>query len=570
MKIKALMLVAMVSLMVFSSSLHSVGASPATSFSYTFNVSADGAADVQIDFSSSDKSGSYWVVVPKDTGWNYTYAPSTASFQSSTASTTSVGLGELFFYQVFMFQYTSSSSFSLRVQFNFEDAAIIVDDRGIFFSPQIGYKRVGQTTGTAEVLFDSHLTVNQNNVVGIGSQTFLPSQTSSNRVFFNLPSNEDLMRLQIEFNTTLPLQSTTVNSGNGIFSFDTPIKYQAYATNILNVYDEVYSNFTRLFHVSLTPPVGIQFFLPSFEELLTLGGFTPFSALGAGTININVFFIRAVNGTIEVIAVHELVHHFLITANISPDTFLWFHEGMAQYVSIDFVQRLGYEGASQEKADLEQSSQTLISYLGGEHFDSLQPSLQDWNPSVSLQDEGNYYVAAYYVTSRLGQDYGGLDFYNRFFNLIHEDNADLTDIDILTLYFSHAANASVALNLQGWGFNVVDLYTSKDVRDKITEAQTALSAVNPLFQPYKFIAEQLYQAGLADFRQGNNQGGMNLLDYAILVANLSAMLTLLTVAVILGIIAYFLYRGSRRRRLMPPKPSVPPPPPEMFPQTEPQ
>jgi hypothetical protein len=123
----------------------------------------------------------------------------------------------------------------------------------------------------------------------------------------------------------------------------------------------------------------------------------------------------------------------------------------------------------------------------------------------------------------------------------------------------------VALTMQSWGFNVVDLYTSIDVRDKITEAQKAISAVNPFFQPYKFIAEQLYGQALVSFRHGDDQGGMNFLELAILIANFSPVLTLLTMAAILGIIAYLVYRGSRRRRLMPRQPAVPPPPPEIFP-----
>ena len=561
---KALVLVIMAFLIVLNFSLFPVNASPDASFSYTFNVNASGATDVQISFSSSDPSGSYWVVVPKGSDWNYTYVPNNAVFSQSTAPTTDVGLGELAFYQIFRFHYTSSITFSLRIQFPFEDGALIMKEnsggRGIFFSSQIGYQKVGQsTTGTAEVLFDSHMTVNRNNAVGIGSQTFLPSETSSSRVFFDLPSSEDLMRLQIEFDTTLPLQSTTVSSDSRIFSFDTPTKYETYAKNILKVYDEVYNNFTSLFHVSPTPPVEIQFFLPSFEELLTLGGFTPFSSLGAGTININVFFIRAINGTIEVIAVHELVHHFLIEADVSPDNFLWFHEGMAQYVSVTFVEQLGYEGATEEKNNLEQNSQLLIDDLGGEHFSFLQ----NWSPSSSPPNVGNYYVAAYYVVSRLAQYYGGLDFYSQFFILIH--GVDLVNIDIMALQMSNAANgAPVASTLQAWGFTVFDL---SDVGAEITAAQKTISAVNPVFQPYKFIAEQLYQEALISFQHGDSQGGMNLLNLAVLIANLSAVLTLMTVAVILGIIAYLLYRASRRRRQMPPRTALPPPPPEIFPQT---
>jgi hypothetical protein len=560
-----LIVIALAFFMVFNLSVYSVNASPAASFSYTFNVNADGATDVEIDFSSSDTSGSYWVVVPKDPIWNYTYSSTNVSFQHSTAPTTDVGLEELVFYQVFMFQYTSSSAFNLKVQFDFEDGALIVDDRGIFFSPQIGYKKVSQTTGTAEVLFDSHMTVASDKAVGTGNQPFYPnpSKTSSRRVFFDLPSDEDLMRLQIEFSTTLPLQSTTVESQSQIFSFETPNKYFDYATNILNVYDEIYNNFTELFHVTLTPPIEVQFFLPSFEELLTLGGFTPFSSLGAGTIHINVFFIRAVNGTIEVIAVHELVHHFLIEADISPSDFLWFHEGMAQYVSVAVVEQFGYEGATEEKTTLEQNSQQLKSYLGGEHFGFLQ----DWSPSSPPpEDIGNCYVAAYYVTSRLGEYYGGFDFYSEFFNLIH--GVDVSNIDILTLYLSRAANASVALTLQAWGFGVADLFTSKDVSEKLIEAQKTVSAVNPFFQPYKFVAEQLYRQALESFKHGDDQGGMSLLNLAILIANLSGVLTMLTILILLGILAYLFYRSSRRRRLMPPQPAVPPPPPEIFPQPE--
>jgi hypothetical protein len=560
-KISSFILIAVVFLMAFNLPSFQVKASPDSSYAYKFNVNAEGSTDVEINFSSSDTSGTHWVVVPKFSSWNYTYTPSGASFQYQTVPTTDVGLEDLYFYEAFSFHYTSSSSFSLKVQFSFDNGALIIDDRGIFFSPQISYKRVGLTSVTAEVLFDSHMRVIRNNAVGIGSQTFLPSETSYGRVFFNLPLSEDLMRLQIEFDVTLPLQSTIVESQSQIFSFETPDKYVDYATNIMNVYDEIYSNLTGLFHVALTPPIEMQFFLPSFEELLSLGGFTPFSSLGAGKININVFFIRAVNGTIEVIAVHELIHHFLIESDLSPNVLLWFHEGLAQYVSVTVLEQLGYEGAADEKKQLEQNVEQLISYLGGENFGFLQ----DWSPSVSPQNVGNYYVASYYVTSRLAEDYGGLDFYNRFFDLIH--GVDVSSIDILALYLSRAANASVVFTLQEWGFTVADLFTSKETRDKITQAQDAIASVNPVFQPYKALAELLYRQALDSFRHGDNSGGMNLLEISILVANLAPLLTLVTFAAIIGSIFYLLRRHSRRRRMMP-KPTLPPPPPEMFPKTE--
>jgi hypothetical protein len=141
------------------------------------------------------------------------------------------------------------------------------------------------------------------------------------------------------------------------------------------------------------------------------------------------------------------------------------------------------------------------------------------------------------------------------------------NIDVLTLYLSKAANASVALTLQDWGFNVVDLYTSSAISEKTVETQKVIAAVSPVFQPYKFLAESLYRQALLSFKRGDNEGGTNLLQLAMMIANLAPVLTLLTIALILGIIVYLLHRHSKKAKLKPSAPSVPsvpPPPPEIF------
>ena len=234
---------------------------------------------------------------------------------------------------------------------------------------------------------------------------------------------------------------------------------------------------------------------------------------------------------------------------------------MAQYVSVTLVEQLGYKGAIDEKEDLEQNAMLLIEDLGGENFDFLQY----WSPSVDPPNVGNYYVASYYVVSRLAQDHGGLSFYDRFFDITR--GVAVSNTDILTLYLSRVANASVALTLQAWGFNVVDLFTSKETRDKITQAQESIASVNPIFQPYKALAELLYRQALDSFKHSDNSGGLNLLEMSILVANLAPLLTLISIAALFGMIFYLLRRSSRRRRMMA-KPTLPPPPPEIFPKTE--
>jgi len=553
-QLKLFMLVTIVFLITFNVSSFQGKASPSSSYYYKFTVDTEGFTDVTVNFSSTDASGSSWVIVPKFSSWNY-IVTSGSILQTQNVSTRDVGLEDLYFYQAFKFYYRSTSSFSMKVQFDFENGALIIENRGIFFSPQIGYQQDSITSGKAEVLFDSHLTVNQNNAIAKGSRTYMPSEIGPQRVLFNLPKNEALLRLQVEFTTSVSAESTRLKSQNGVFAFTSANRYVNYASNILNLYERLYNNYTRLFNVTLTPTISVQFFLPSFEEFVSLGGFTPFSGAVAGTININIFFIRAVNGTIEVIAAHELVHHFLIKAGLSPNDFLWFHEGMAEYASVTLVEKLGFEGARQEKDRLEQSASQLIQMLGGENFGFLQ----DWSPWVSPTNVEIYYVSAYYVVSRLGQDYGGLDYYQRFFEQVRGQNVG--NIDTLTQYLSQAANADVALTLYGWGFNVV---ISPEITEKIVEAQKAIEGVSPIFQPYKSLAEFLYEQALLSFRRGDTAGGNNLLQLAIIIANLAPLLTLLTIGAALGITVYVFHRLREKAKL---KPTVPPPPPEIFPKS---
>ena len=441
-----LLLLIVVSL-AFNFSTFKVTASPDSSFSYMFTVDQEGATTATINFQSTDSSGSSWVIVPKD--WNTTPNVSSGNISSWSFVDSMEVVGESqYFYQAYKFTYQSSGFFNMTIEFSMDTGALIIDDRGIFFSPLIGFD-YPSSSGTAKVVFDSSLTVNSNNVIAIGNSVYRPIQVSEHLAVFTL--SEKLLRLQIELTTYLPTEYINLQSANKIFNFRASNRYAKYATSILNLYDRIYSNYTRLFNVTLTPPVNVQFFLPEFDEFLSIGGLTPFTQAGAGTININIFFIRAINGTIEVIAAHELVHHFLIKTGLSPNNFLWFHEGMAQYISVAFVEKLGYQGATEEKNTFEQDSFQLIQNLGEQNLGFVQ----NWSPSASPSNVGNYYVASYYVVSSLAQDYGQ-DFYERFFELI--DGVNVDNIDVLSLYLSNAANASVALTLQNWGFNVMDLY----------------------------------------------------------------------------------------------------------------
>jgi len=516
------------------------------SYNYKFIVNEEGFTEANITFQSTSNTGSSWVFVPKFSPWTNITTSGRITEYNLVNTKDKVG-EEYYFYQVFNFSFNSESSFQMEVQFNMTEGALIIEPRGIFFSPQIGFHP--DSLGGAEVLFPSGFTINEELIAsssGISTYTVV----DSNSVHFELQDN--LERLQIEFETTAT-EPTWKQLNQSVFSFRTVKRYENYASEILTLFSAVYDDFTDLFNVTLGN-IDVEFFIPEFETLLAVGGFIPFTGGTLGEININIFFVRAVNGTIQAIALHELVHHFLWKAGLSPDFFLWFHEGATQFVSIETVDDLGYEGAVIERDRLEEGASQLISQTG-ENFGFLQ----EWTPDNQPVDVTPHYVASYYVVSRLAEEYGGLDFYKRFFKKIQLVKIETNDE--LAFHLSLAANDSVDLKLKLWGFDIRLLYNGSGISPElIYEAEMAIDGLSPIFQPYKLIAESLYQQALLRLERGDVDGANQLLEAAISLANLAPLLTLLTIAAILAIIVYILHKRKS-------EPTIELPPPPAFEET---
>lgn len=524
-----------------------VEATPSSSYHYTFSVDKDGFTRVWVDFESSVTSGESWVFVPDSrfSAWSYTVTPG-STFQYQLVGTEKVVGKEYYFYQALEFSFQSTSTFKLSVQFNMSEGALIIEPRGMFFSAQIGFKP--DSTGEAEVLLSTGYSIKE--AVASGQFNYQPTEVSPrrDRVLFKL--QENLMRLQVEFETDVSTPEFLTLERNDVFSFKTVKRYASYATDVLNLFEAVYSNFTRLFNVTLES-INATFFIPDFDTFLSVGGYVPFTREIMGEIHINIFFVRGINGTIEVIALHELVHHFLWAAKLSPEDFLWFHEGLAQYVSIETIEGLGYEGATSERKRLEQgASQFISSPLYGE---SKLGIVQNWSPENKPMDLTTCYVASYYVVSELARQYGRLDYYNRFFDSLYgPPRVSVKDNDLLAYYLSLAANDTVDLTLKQWGFKITTLYTNTKIAPKlIDEAERTIGGLSPVFQPYKLIAELFYNQALISLERGNVKSAIQLLRIAISVATLAPILTLLTIAAILAAIVYVLHK-----RAMQPKPSV--------------
>ncbi|HIE19057.1 TPA: hypothetical protein EYP75_04960 [Candidatus Bathyarchaeota archaeon] len=428
------------------------------------------------------------------------------------------------FYEAFWFSFKSNGGeFEISIQYNHSLAAMIIEPNGIFFSPQIGFEEGNKAEIT--VIMPEEFIINQNEAIAFGSNfTYHPSsidQKGNVLSFDNIPEKENLLRVEIGFKT----KNRSINSielHSGIFNFETPSRYREYAWQILELYNKTYDDLVDLFNVTLES-AQVRFFLPDFNSLLEIGGYVPFASEKLGDIHLNVVYTRAVEGQIEAIAIHELVHHFLWKAGISPQSLLWFHEGMAQYVSIEIANKIGYEGSIL----MEQQIQMGISQVKRKFRDNFG-FLKDWSPSYFPQDIGSCYVASYYIVSELAKQRGGLNYYQRFFRALRnqkiEDNADLA------YYLSLAAGESVAEILNSWGFDIPDLYVYSPL---LNEAKSLIRDVSRLFEPYRSIAEILYRNAMFNADQENEDIMRLYLISATLIAKLSPLLTLITVTMVI-------------------------------------
>jgi len=506
----------------FGSPLLHVSPQTAGRITYEFVINDEGSTLVNILYRTGRDEGATWILVPKFSRWiNRTLRGSVIEWSLQDSYETTGFLNP--FYEALFFSFRSDGEeFEIKIQYNHSLAAMIIEPNGLFFSPQIGFEKGNKAEIT--VILPKTFIINRDEAVALGStSTYWPTlvDQDKNMLFFEIPETENLLRVEIGFRTKREL-AETVEIRSGIFTFETPTRYVEFARQILEFYNKTYGDLVDLFNVTLEN-ARLLFFLPDFNLLLSIGGYVPFFSERLGDIHINIMYTRAVEGQIEVIALHELVHHFLWKSGISPENLLWFHEGMAEYISIEICSRMGYEGAILLKQQINAGAQQVKMQFG----DDLG-FLQRWTPRNTPQDVGNYYAAAYYIISRLAEQRGDLNYYKQFFRIVRneriEDDADLA------YYLSLAAGESIADLLNRWGFNVPDLYLYSPL---ISEAKVLIGNVSRLFEPFRSLAEALFRVAQINAKP-ETEGRMAIfLILAILIAKLSPILTLITAAALI-------------------------------------
>lgn len=470
---------------------------------YSFIIDEEGGALVRIMFHSSRASGSFWIFVPRFSEW-LNYTTKGRVFRWTLEDPEKYTGSQYYFYKVLEFQFISDGSeFEIVVEYNFSLAAMVVETEstyGIFYSPQIGFK--GGSEFEAAVIFPPKFRADLNEALAVGGSLYRPDKALSNSsfvLFRGIPATENLLRIQIGFRA-IDREPSSIILESGVFRFNTVKRYEPYAWKILNLYNLTYNMLINLFNTTLgqyspsgeNKGVTIRFFVPDFNSLMSIGGYVPFSGRDLGDIYVNLMFTRYIEGYLEVIALHELIHHFLWKAGISPQNLLWFHEGMAQYVSLEVAGKLGYEGAKMIKDEIEDNIKNIVLTYNSLSF------LLDWTPTHAPRDLNTLYTAAYYVVNRLAAEYGGLDYYARFFKIL--SGKTLRDNVALCYYLSVAANESVADKLNSFGFNIPDLYAYWPLISEVEEAIKKIDSSNVFLKPFRDLANLIYRVGVSGER----------------------------------------------------------------------
>ncbi len=514
--------------------LLSVSSQNADTVKYVFQIDEDGLTLVNVFYHTTQDQGSTWILVPKFSRWiNKTLRGRVIEW--SLRDPYEIAGFSTPFYEALFFSFRSDGKeFEINIYYNHSLAAMIIEPNGIFFSPQIGFEKGNKAEIT--VMLPKEFIIRKDEAVAFGSASvYHPSSIDQdkNMLCFSIPETENLLRVEIGFETKKK-SADLIELHSGIFTFETVPRYVEYARHILEFYNETYVDLVDLFNVTLEN-ARVLFFLPEFDLLLNIGGYVPFISEKLGDIHINIVYTRTVEGQIEVIALHELVHHFLWKAGVSPKNLLWFHEGIAQYVSIEISSRMGYEGAILMKQQIhDRIPEVKKKFRGDFGF------LQEWSPTYTPQDIASYYVAAYHVVSELAEQRGGLEYYKHFFRLIRdktiEDNAELA------YYLSLASKESIAGVLNSWGFNVPDLYLYSPL---LNEVRSLVEDVSRLFEPYRSLAEALYRSAAFNADRENEARMRFYLILAALIAKLAPLLTLMTATMLIFCLLLWLLKTKR-------------------------
>jgi len=353
---------------------------------------------------------------------------------------------------------------------------LVGDRKGLFLSPLLMFSTILDSHVNIEIPF-SPIDILESEPYPVNTHS---SQGKTILEFVNIKSTRIAMILRLDF------EGKSVTLEKGEIRFEVPKLYVNAVEPVLDYVEDIYrTNFTDLFSLDMGI-IRFHFYVPDRLNELPIGGYTPYMGKTMGDIYVNLLYLRGLEGQLELISLHELVHRMLHKAGIQPDPLLWVHEGFAEYLSTTVA--VNFPAAKRRIDDLN----TVAKYLKGNYG-----FVEDWRPGQRVENIGKYYAASYAVISQLAEMYGGFKLYQKFFQLLKSETVKNTADFIRVI--SMAAGTNLTSVFKSWGFESAEwpsipplLIRARSLSDDIPWWLQPVSAIAKWFTD---MAEASYEAG---------------------------------------------------------------------------
>ena len=428
-------LAASLALLLLALASYSAAASP-SSLTYLVKVAADGNASVVMVY-SSNTNGTFYTFVPRFERWNVTV------WKGYVISERVANTSAYFYYNA-TFEYFADASgmFGMNISFRFPFASLYASGRGWFMTPLLGAPP--NTIVTVLVAIEGLGKILDVSLSGVPVAYSLENGTLKVSVVSLSPEGA---RLTVDFMPQTPPEETTIveNAGSASVRVKAAPYYRGLASTIAGVVGRALPRIRELFGYSPST-VDFELFLPSRMDLSALGYVMgeDINAGGEGPIHLNLALVRFKEGYLETTVVHELVHKALGALGVPANRELrWFHEGVAQYVSIEVCGELGVD-VSDMRETLENTTGIFSSGLAKPGF------VQEWSPSGN---EGYYYAASYYIVASIAKERGGLDYIRKLAEVLRNKGGVSSNQELVEA-ISAAAGEDLSPRFREWGFEV--------------------------------------------------------------------------------------------------------------------
>lgn len=498
-----------------------------SNYTYKFMVDHDGNTYVSIKF-ESERSGISWLILPSYTNW--TVSVLNGSLKESEFKPLAGG-GPFWGNYTFSFD-PKGGSFSMLIEYFIPLYTFIVEPDGFFLSPLIGFQ--SGVRGSAIVSIEGS--------IRIGTAFYLSES-------LNVIRSTNPRKITVESNTTILEFDVIPTSRIGLtfskrgvspdmvslieppFHMNIPSRYLDIGRRIMELYGKAYKLLSDILNVRFDETIEVKLFVPTMQQFQEgVAGFVPISPSDLQSINLNLFNLRYINGTMELVALHELAHHFIKATGLSIDK-LWIHEGLAEYISIELASMLGYSDIAYSRYNQH------MQILQGVRLSSLS-FIQGWNFVNKPADVRLLYAASFYIFHYIGERYGGMRFYGKLFDTlkgmdgVKEDSALATSIGLILGDISLGLSEFRRFGLTGI-VDTIGLSSLLSYLREVTKTIPELLISKPVLEAILSQITSLYNRGLYSEAKALAEVYQMFvkLPYAITVA----LYTILTVLALIGL-----------------------------------